>query len=313
MDSEYVFEAFDESHYSKFNKLYENAFGKKMPITEFKKRFDTQALGFKFVGYLALLRNTGEAVSFYGVFPLKIRIGESDFAAAISGDTMTHKNHRRKGLFRGLAGMTYQKCRELGFVMIYGFPNQQSYHGFVHSLDWKHVNDLIEWNLSFRFKISPLHKFLKRANYLFPLFNSYAHRVLKKYMVSDINSFDNSNGDKYGIVSRNDHYIHYKQSKERIFIKIESVIVWIRLSDVLWIGDFSDLGQVNKIVVSKLKHIAKLLGYNTIRYAINKEIAIPESMLDFKPGVNIPTCILFLEKKFGYQSFLFTPADFDTW
>ena len=313
MDSAYIFETFGESHYARFNVLYQNAFHATMNLNEFTERFNTKARGFDFVGFMAIDRETGHAAAFYGVFPLKIKIGQSTFPAAISGDTMTHSQHRNKGLFRILATMTYEQCRKLGIVLIYGFPNDQSYHGFIHSLGWKHANDLTEWNLSLRFKISPVHKILKHAEFLRPLFYAYAHRLLKKYIISNMSSFNNNHGGAYGIVSRDHDYIAYKRSKERMFIKIENVIIWIKLSSILWIGDFSDLEQVSKPVMGKMKKLARLLGYNSIRYAVNQEISLPESMGAFEAKQSIPSCLLYLEEGNKFPEFLFTSADFDTW
>ena len=313
MNSEYLLEAFDASHYSKFNVLYQDAFGKTMSAPEFKRRFDTGSAGFEFVGFIAILRNTGEAVGFYGVFPLKIKVGQTVLPAAVSGDTMTHTAHRKKGLFGRLATMTYEKCKELGIVLIYGFPNHQSYHGLVHTLGWHHVNDMNDWNLTLRFKISPIPKILKFASFLLPIYTRYRHRILKKYSIFNINSFNNSNGDKYGIVFRDSEFITYKKSNERLFIKIEGVVIWLRLSDVLWVGDFNDLDKVSKPVISKLKRLARLLGYNTIRFAVNREIMLPKAMLEFKAWKPIPICLLYLNEELKSHPFLFTAADFDTW
>ncbi|HET6999877.1 MAG TPA: GNAT family N-acetyltransferase [Puia sp.] len=313
MDSDYFYEAFDKSHYSKFNELYQNAFKKFMSFDNFCKRFNTKTRGFEFIGFIAVHRLTGKPAAFYGVFPLKILMGNLKLLAAVSGDTMTHSKHRKKGLFVTLAKMTYEKCKISGIHMIYGFPNNQSYHGLVNSLGWSHVNDLIEWNLSFRFKISPIHKIIKYIPSLRPLFNAYAFRLLKKYIVSNITSFNNHQSKKYSVVCRDLDYISYKDSEECIFIQIENVIVWIRLSTFLWVGDFSDLEQVNNSVMSQLKRLARLLGYNTIRFHINQEIVLPTAMREFKVGKSIPTCILYLGNEKPNSEFLFTPADFDTW
>jgi hypothetical protein len=313
MNSEYNLESFDESHYSKFKILYRNAFGKTISIDECKRRFDTKARGLEFVGFIALQGANGMAVAFYGVFPLKIKTGQSVMLAAISGDTMTHSQHRKKGLFLRLAAMTFEKCRKLGIVLVFGFPNNQSYYGFTRHLGWQHSNDLTEWNFSFRFKISPVHKLLKHATFLRPLFTAYARLLLNNYIVTDIDSFDNSHGETYGIVRRDRDYINYKRGNERIFIKIDNVIIWVRLSELLWIGDFSDLGQVNQSVLKKIKKIARLLGYNSIRYAVNKEISLPEAMKDFKAIESIPLCLKYLEEERKFPELLFTTADFDNW
>jgi hypothetical protein len=98
-----------------------------------------------------------------------------------------------------------------------------------------------------------------------------------------------------------------------LFLKIDNVIVWVRLSAFLWVGDFSDLHQVNDKVVSKLKTLARLLGYNTIRYFINKEIQLPESMKEFVAREPMPMCLLYLVEEKKFPDFLFTSADFDTW
>src|SRR6266700_4152051 len=179
MDPDYYYEDFTQSHYLKFNELYQNAFKKFMPFHEFRNRFDTNSRGFKFIGFIASHSKTGQVAAFYGVFPLKVLVGDLKMLAAVSGDTMTHSQHRRKGLFVTLAKLTFEKCRKSGIQLIYGFPNTQSYHGLVKSLGWHHDNDLAEWNLSLRFKISPVQKILKRVSFLRPLFYAYARLELK--------------------------------------------------------------------------------------------------------------------------------------
>jgi Acetyltransferase (GNAT) domain len=312
MDSGYFFEEFKPSHYHQFNALYKNAFGLTLKLEAFTRHFHTKPRGFDFVGFIAIHQQTGQAAAFYGVFPLKLKVGDSVIAGAVSGDTMTHSRHRNKGLFRTLATMTYQRCKKMGLELIYGFPNDLSYHGLVHSLGWKHTNDLAEWNLPLRPKISPVHKIIGRARFLKPLFLAYASRLLCKYLVADVDSF-NHNHSGYGIVYRDSDYIKYKASKERVFIRIDNVIIWVRLSAFLWIGDFSDLQEVTDQVISKLKRLARLLGYNTIRYSINKEIQLPESMKDFSVRETMPLCVLYLVDEENFPDFLFTSADFDTW
>src|ERR1700722_6997950 len=313
MDPDYYYEDFTNSHYSQFNVLYQNAFKKKLTFGEFCNRFDTKSRGLNFIGFIAFHRPTGQAAAFYGVFPLTMFDGDLKFLAAVSGDTMTHSKHRKKGLFVNLAMLTFEKCKKSGIQFIYGLPNAQSYYGFVTRLGWHHVNDLTEWNLSLRLKISPVQRILKYASFLRPLFNAYAHLVLKKYIVKNVVAFSHSNTKSYFTVCRDLDYIKYKEGIDRIFIKIEKIIIWIRLSDVIWIGDFNELDQVNDSVIIRLKHLARLLGYNSIRYGINKEISLPLLMKEFKKTHSFPICYLNLEDKETINKLLLTPADFDTW
>ena len=209
--------------------------------------------------------------------------------------------------------MTYEKCKEAGMVLIYGFPNENSYHGLTHSLGWTHANDLIEWNFSFRMKISPIHKFLKYSAVCRQIFFRSLHKILKKYIPKDINDFSNEMDPHYGKVLRDQNYVRYKRGAERIFIKIGEVIIWLRFSTFLWIGDFHHFEKINDHTISELKKIARLSGYNSIRFALNQEIKLPQCMQEFKVFGSIASCVLYLDKQTIYPPFVFTPADFDTW
>src|SRR5207244_789927 len=63
--------------------------------------------------------------------------------AAVSGDTMTHSEHRGKGLFVELAKRTFQLAKESRIRFAYGFPNQNSLKGSVHA-GWKYSGDQLK-------------------------------------------------------------------------------------------------------------------------------------------------------------------------
>ena len=313
MDSEYIYEEFDRSHYVKFNLLYRNAFKKSMPFREFWNRFDTQSLGKEFIGFIATHRETGTPASFYGVFPLKMRNGHSIISAAVSGDTMTHSQFRRRGLFQTLAKMTFDKCLNMDIKLIYGFPNSQSYHGLVHNLGWKHLNDLTEWTLDLYPGISPVPRIITYFKFIRPLFISYALLLLKDFIVTNIQSFNTPFASRYSVVDRNRDYLTYKWNGDKMFLEICGTVVWIRLSRFLWVGDFSNLENLKPEVIKQLKKFGRLMGYNSIRFAVNNEITLPYAMKDFRATQKYPTCILYFDNVNKFLPPLFTPADFDTW
>ena len=71
-------------------------------------------------------------------FPTIMTGPDGDFLASQSGDTMTHPNHRRKGLFRSLFSETKQLATKNDIKFIYGLPNSQSHHGLIR-FGWKEI------------------------------------------------------------------------------------------------------------------------------------------------------------------------------
>jgi len=89
----------------------------------------------KAIGYIAKT-DAGEAAAYYGVFLCDVNINGKNFFASQSGDTMTHPHYQGQGWFTQLALKTYERARELGVSIVYGFPNENSYPGFKKKLGW---------------------------------------------------------------------------------------------------------------------------------------------------------------------------------
>ena len=114
-------------------------------------------------------------------------------------------------------------------------------------------------------------------------------------------------------MQRDNAYIHYKNSEDRFFIKIENVVLWIRLTDVFWIGDFDNYDAINPAVINKIKRLAFLLGYNTISFNMNASIMLPEPLKIFKQYSSQPSCILYIDETFCDANIILAAADSDTW
>ncbi|MFT5486606.1 MAG: GNAT superfamily N-acetyltransferase [Paracoccaceae bacterium] len=85
------------------------------------------------------------AVAFYTVWPVKLKLGNEIVSGAQSMDTMTHPDYRGRGLFIKLAMACYEICAERGYEALYGFPNSNSYPGFLRRLNWDHTGDIVHW------------------------------------------------------------------------------------------------------------------------------------------------------------------------
>lgn len=312
-NDQYSIEKLAPSHYPLLRQLYRNAFGQSVSLEEIRQRFDTEKLGSPVIGFIAIHRPTNIAAAYYGVFPLKARIGGRVIQAAQSGDTMTHDDHRRKGFFVKLAQLTYDECRKAGISILIGQPNEYSYHGLVNSLGWKQLDEVVRWDLKLKFKNLPLGKIVRRYPFLHKFYLTNARVFLKKRLVDDIHSFNNPLVTEYGKIERDEDYLAYKDTIDKFLIKIEDTILWIRLTDIFWIGDFHDYATLRPSVLKKIKQLAFTLGYNTISLNLNKSIPLPEALRSFKRNSSQASCFLYLDKSFDNQNFVLTAADSDTW
>ena len=78
----------------------------------------------------------------YAAWPVALTLNGQPVKAAQSMDTMTHPEYRGRGLFTLLAEKCYGVLAERGYQVIYGFPNANSYPGFIRRLNWDHVCDI---------------------------------------------------------------------------------------------------------------------------------------------------------------------------
>jgi GNAT superfamily N-acetyltransferase len=86
----------------------------------------------------------------YIVWPTMLNLGGEAVLGAQSMDTMTHPAYRGQGLFVGLAEQALGLATARGFDVIYGFPNESSYPGFIRRLNFDHVGDVPSWSHSLK-------------------------------------------------------------------------------------------------------------------------------------------------------------------
>src|ERR1041385_3074806 len=143
---EYVTRRVSSKNYKDIRYLFKER-GLKYSEEFIEKKFDTSFTGIKDIGFIAYHSQTGEPASHYSVFPCLIQKKEKKILGAQSGDTITHPRHQQKGLFVRLAKECYEFARESGVEIIYGFPNQNSYHGFINRLGWIYSEEFISFEI----------------------------------------------------------------------------------------------------------------------------------------------------------------------
>ena len=114
--------------------LFEICFGKSMSYDFWKWRFRENPFANKM--YIDLMWDGPKLVGHYAVCPVEMIIDSKLEQTALSMTTMTHPEYGGMGIFTSLANSLYDKLKNDGFFMVWGFPNSNSHYGFCKNLNW---------------------------------------------------------------------------------------------------------------------------------------------------------------------------------
>ena len=241
--------------------LFESAFNQKKTISYLKKKFDTERFGASFIGYIAYSQNE-EPVAYYGVFPIRFKLNNRVILAAQSGDTMTHKNHQRKGLFTELAKMTYDLARKKGIKFIFGFPGRNSLPGFVKKLNWK-----IDGKRHFyRFNVCtlPLAALMHMVGMekLYILYFNFWAKVfgLKKELGNIVIDRNNS-------IFYDSDGMGYRHFSDNYFLQNNGCVVWLKVVRSMEIGCIYNADDhIIEQIIKRLRWLSVITGLAKIHY-----------------------------------------------
>jgi len=222
----------------------------------FEKKYDTAYTGRQYVGFIAY--NAGRIpVGYYGVIPCFLQNGESLVLSAQSADTMTHPGYRYKGLFVELSNKCFDLCREEGIRIIFGFPNQNSYHGAINKLGWKMTETMDSFSI--RVKTIPLESISHRLSFLKPVYRRYRDARLKKYLAAKETVPNSVLADGYCGVWRGEEYLSYKTYHDHLVIRINGSLLWIKAGTGLVMGDMMTSGNFEE-TIRGIRQLAMRLG-----------------------------------------------------
>ncbi len=119
--------------------LFREVFGAEMSLPFWQWRFIEPPFG---KGIIKLLFDGNKLIGHYAVIPMDVQVQGKLLKAVFSMTTMTHPDYSDQGIFTYLAEDTYKLCRERGFNFVYGFPNRNSYSGFVRKLQWQDLGKM---------------------------------------------------------------------------------------------------------------------------------------------------------------------------
>jgi len=125
--------------------LFKQTFGRDMGIDYWNWRFRDNVEG---KIQIELMYDEELLVGHYAVAPAKMNFNNKLALTALSNNTMINPDYGRRGIFTKLASNLYARIKDYGVQLVWGFPNQASYHGFVHRLNWLPIKDIPTLTLS---------------------------------------------------------------------------------------------------------------------------------------------------------------------
>lgn len=245
-------------------RLHKEVYGTAPSEDYFAKKYDTAYTGIEHVGYIAYNRDQ-VPVAYYGVIPCFLQNGSDIVLVAQSADTMTHPRYRYKGMFVGLSNITFDLCRQSNIRLVFGFPNQNSFHGAVHKLAWK----MTETMDCFIIPVQgiPLESISRPFSLFNVLYKKYLDSMLQKYLVVQKGLPNSVVQDGYAGIYRDDKYLQYKCYSKTHVIQVERAKLWIKVSNGLVIGDIEAVDDNNfQQVINKVNRIARKLGVKNILF-----------------------------------------------
>jgi GNAT superfamily N-acetyltransferase len=130
------FRAGDEEH---IVDLYRSTFDPTFDVERWLWWYDRNPVGEKLI---ELAWSDDILAAHYAVCPARLEVHGETVLTSLSMHTMTHPEYRGRGLFPRLAERVYARMAELGYLMVWGFPNEMSHRGFVTNLAWSDVTEI---------------------------------------------------------------------------------------------------------------------------------------------------------------------------
>lgn len=271
---DYVIKRVDESQIASLKELTRQVWGTVAPTSAtLEAKFRTNSFGAEYIGYVAYpvggqLKVGGHAVpaAYYGVFPLVANFDGSEVLCAQSGDTMTHPEHRGKGLFIDLALKTYGTAREEGIQFVFGFPSQSSYPGFSRKLDWTFPHNMVRFNcLVPTVPVGHLRRRMKRPSFTFGTFGRLVLRRLFD-VVRPEGDLWTTVQDKTSGILRDSRFWTYK-ANDTFFVQSGKTGLVLKYDGDICIGDIvgSPSSEEMTRIMRRLKVLAAMTGAMRIK------------------------------------------------
>lgn len=143
MEKQWVCRDYRDGDEAQIVDLFFKVFGRKLSLEFWKWRFRNNPFG---NAICKLMFDADKMIGHYAVTPSELQIGDQIVPTAYSMTTMTHPDYKRCGIFTLLAESAYDASMATGKKLVYGFPNLNSYGGFVKKLGWQGFGPMMVWS-----------------------------------------------------------------------------------------------------------------------------------------------------------------------
>lgn len=245
---------------------------------------------------LAVDINNNNLAGEYVVIPRKIKVQEKELISTLSLNTLTKKEYRGQGVFTGLAEAVYKDCKNQDLAFTYGFPNQNSYPGFVKKLSFKELGQVPLLLKPLDYKVLIEKKVNNLLSKFVPKFNSYKKYkyINSKYKLYDIDATNvkdidvlwNKIKNNYKVLGvRDSQFIKWRYID--IPLREYKIIAVKKADDILGyiIGNVKDVDGIcsGMIVDFVFDHnspeIGKILLHEMMRYFKNKDVHLAGALM----------------------------------
>ena len=234
------------------------------PKYDYHQKYNTAYTGAAYIGYIAY-NKYGEPIAYYGALPCFVQYGQEIFLAAQSADTMTHPQQRFKGLFVTLSQMTFDLCRQENIKLLFGFPNQNSFHGAITKLGWTMTESMCCFTIPV--PALPIAKLSKRWKLFSNIYQRYKKTVLQQIHDPSFTFSNPMLAENFAGVERSETFLNYKRYSQTDILEIGSAKVWISIKECILIGDIEGVSEANFMkVISGLKQLARRLGIRQLQF-----------------------------------------------
>jgi hypothetical protein len=224
---------------------------------------------------------------------------------------MTNPRHRLKGLFVELSEITFQLCRQQGIAFVFGFPNQNSYHGAVKRLGWQEMHTMDRFDIAVD-TLFPLESVAGRFGWSKRLYDRYIGAVLNRYILAQPGLGNAFLQEGYGGVYRDERYLLYRTYSPSRVIQAGAAQVWIRSRGGLVIGDLrpgdAALGETMRV----LNKLAARAGLSRISFIVSPGTAVHAWMASvYTPEPSFPVLVQDLGSPIPLGELRFSYSDID--
>jgi hypothetical protein len=294
--------------------LYHETSGYKKNIDFVERKYDTTIYTKSDIGFLAF--DGKNVASYYGVFPIKMVYKGVEYFAAQSGDTLTHPNYQKKGLFTYLAKETYLLAEKENIQFVFGFPNKNSLPGFQKKLNWVCHHKMQEFSIAVN--SLPVAELVSKKYFFNELYLSWVKKVLSKYIVNPnqvaLDGFNTQ--QKLLRVKKDLDFFTYKKYSNATLISRNNFLIYLKVETHLIIGDVAFFEQQKlSEFLSTIKQLARKLMVYKIKFYLSENHWLFAYLKEkSKPIDNnyIGFCFFNQNHELLVNDALFSAADFDT-